>query len=337
MKKFLLGTSFVFLLFAGCKKEDLPNSLEFNKNDTEDEQQIITKRTCGSYEVLKAQLAADPTLKKRMDDIEVFTNKLALRPDLYRLVNGVIEIPVVVNVLYRTSSQNISLSQIQSQITVLNEDYNNTNADKSKVPSAFKPLASSIGVRFVLDKVVRKQTTKKSWSANDAMKKSSQGGINPTDPAHKLNMWACNLGQGLLGYAQFPGGSSSTDGVVILYSAFGSKAKYPSGTYITDYDLGRTATHEVGHWMNLRHIWGDDGGSCSGSDLVSDTPNQDSENYGCPSFPHTSCSNGPNGDMFMNYMDYTDDRCMFMFSSGQKKRALAVFASGGPRAVIGQP
>ena len=200
----------------------------------------------------------------------------------------------------------------------------------------FKGTVGSIGVRFVLSTVVRKQTNKKSWTTNDAMKKSSQGGINPTDPTHKLNMWSCNLGQGLLGYAQFPGGSSSTDGVVILYSAFGSRAKYPSGTYIPDYDLGRTATHEVGHWMNLRHIWGDDGGACSGSDLVGDTPNQGRENYGCPSFPHLSCSNGPNGDMFMNYMDYTDDRCMFMFTNGQKKRALAVFASGGPRAPIGQ-
>jgi hypothetical protein len=119
---------------------------------------------------------------------------------------------------------------------------------------------------------------------------------------------------------------------VILYSAFGSRSKCPSGTYISSYDLGRSATHEVGHWMNLRHIWGDDGGSCSGSDLVDDTPNQASENYGCPSFPHVSCSNS--GDMSMNYMDYTDDACMYMFSKGQQTRALAVFAAGGPRAAL---
>ena len=99
--------------------------------------------------------------------------------------------------------------------------------------------------------------------------------------------------------------------------------------------LGRTATHEVGHGANLYHIWGDDGSACSGSDLVNDTPNQGSANFRCPS-PHVSCSNGPSGDMFMNYMDYTDDRCMFMFTNGQKQRALAVFASGGPRATFGQ-
>ncbi|HEX2684776.1 MAG TPA: M43 family zinc metalloprotease, partial [Ferruginibacter sp.] len=103
-----------------------------------------------------------------------------------------------------------------------------------------------------------------------------------------------------------------------------------AGTYISNYDLGRTATHEVGHWMNLIHIWGDDGGSCSGTDMVDDTPNQASENYQCPAFPHVSCSN--TGDMSMNYMDYTYDRCMYMFSKGQQERSLAVFAPGGPRA-----
>jgi Pregnancy-associated plasma protein-A len=336
MKKILMGTSVVVLLFMGCKKNNLTEST-FNPKDLQDELQVITKRTCGSYEVLMTQLAADPSLKGRMEAIENFTGKVIARPDLYgRLVNGVIEIPVVVNVLHRTSAENISDGQIKSQIAVLNEDYNNTNSDKNKVPSVFKSVDASIGIRFVLQHIVRKQTTKKSWGDNDAMKKSSQGGINPTDPAHNLNIWTCNLGQDLLGYAQFPGGSSATDGVVILYSAFGSKAKYPAGTYISDFDLGRTTTHEVGHWVNLRHIWGDDNGACTGSDFVSDTPNQGRENYGCPSFPHVSCNNSPKGDMFMNYMDYTDDQCMFMFSKGQKQRALAVFASGGPRAAIGR-
>src|SRR5919205_234358 len=125
-------------------------------------------------------------------------------------------------------------------------------------------------------------------------------------------MWACNLGQGLLGYAQFPGGSLSTDGVVILYSAFGSRAKYPSGTYTNTYDLGRTATHEVGHWMNLRHIWGD---ATCGNDYVDDTPTAHTSNYGCPG-TIASCQAAKN-EMTMNYMDYTDDACMYMFTIGQ--------------------
>lgn len=156
------------------------------------------------------------------------------------------------------------------------------------------------------------------------MKKTSGGGIPPTDPEHNLNLWSCNLGNGLLGYAQFPGGSLSTDGVVILYKSFG----ITSGVY----GKGRTATHEVGHWMNLRHIWGDDSNACTGSDQVSDTPNAGGPNYGCPTYPHVTCSNGSAGDMFMNYMDYVDDACMYMFTVGQKSRALAIFAPGGPRA-----
>lgn len=160
------------------------------------------------------------------------------------------------------------------------------------------------------------------------MKKSSQGGDDAWPSSGYLNLWVCNLGSQLLGYAQFPGGSSSTDGVVVLYSSVGSLTT--PGT-ASPYNYGRTATHEVGHWLNLYHIWGDDGTSCSGSDLVADTPNQADENYGCPTFPTVSCSNGPNGDMFMNYMDYTNDACMNMFTSGQTARAQALFATGGAR------
>ena len=121
---------------------------------------------------------------------------------------------------------------------------------------------------------------------------------------------------GILGYAQFPGGPAATDGVVIGYHYFGTMgtAQYP-------YNKGRTLTHESGHWLDLYHIWGDDGSACWGSDQVDDTPNQGGENYGCPSFPHPSCTNV--SDMYMNYMDYTDDACMNMFSKGQKMRMLA--------------
>jgi hypothetical protein len=299
-----------------------------------DDLQEISQRLCAADDVLQEQLTADPSLRIRMEQIEAFTKKVITSGELNRVVGGVIEIPVVVNVLYKTNAENISEGQIQSQIDVLNADFNNTNSDLEGVPSIYKSLIGEVGVRFVLADVVRKQSNKKSWGTNDAMKKSSQGGIDPTDPEHNLNMWSCNLGQGLLGYAQFPGGNPATDGVVILYSAFGSRTLYPSGTYISRFDLGRTASHEVGHWMNLRHIWGDDGTSCLGTDQVGDTPNQAGYNAGCPRFPHVTCSNS--GDLSMNYMDYTDDRCMFMFTEGQAQRMLAVFASGGPRAAIGQ-
>ena len=140
-------------------------------------------------------------------------------------------------------------------------------------------------------------------------------------------MWVCNLSGGILGYAQFPGGPSDTDGVVMTYTAFGD-----IGTATAPFNRGRTATHEVGHWLNLRHIWGDDFGACTGSDQVDDTPNQADANYGTPAFPHITCGNRPNGDMFMNYMDYVDDIAMFMFTADQVARMRA--ALDGPRASI---
>ena len=299
----------------------------------------IMRRACGSMEVLAAQLAADPAQAQRMAAIEAHAQRVLANPAAQRTAAGTVIIPVVVHVLYNTAAQNISDAQVQSQIAVLNEDYRKLNADASKTPAQFAGLVADVNVQFVLAKrdpngaattgVIHKQTKTTSWSTNDAVKNSKRGGDNAWDASKYLNLWACNLGQGLLGYAQFPGGAASTDGVVILYSAFGSRAKYAAGTYTTTYDLGRTATHEVGHWLNLRHIWGDDSGACTGSDLVDDTPNQGSENYGCPVFPHVSCSNS--GDMSMNYMDYTDDQCMYMFSTGQSSRMNALFAAGGAR------
>ena len=320
MKKLFLISSAVVMLFAGCQKNNLTGTDAKNPA-------INLKRSCASMDVLAEQLKADPTLEARMNTYEEIVQKNIAENKTARLVNGVIEIPVVVNVLYKTTAENVSQAQIQSQIDVLNEDYNATNTDWSKVPSVWSGIKANVGIRFVLDQVIRKSTTKTSWGTNDAMKKSSRGGISPTSPTTKLNLWVCTLSGGILGYAQFPGGSSATDGVVILNTGFGR-----TGTAASPYNLGRTATHEVGHWLNLRHIWGDDGGACSGSDLISDTPNQGAENYGKPAFPHTdACSPSSPGVMFMNYMDYTDDDAMFMLTSGQKSRILATFAAGGPR------
>jgi hypothetical protein len=131
----------------------------------------------------------------------------------------------------------------------------------------------------------------------------------------------------LLGYAQFPGGPPETDGVVVDYLSFGTM-----GTAKEPFHLGRTATHEIGHWLNLYHIWGDDGMGCAGDDLVDDTPNQAGPNQGMPGFPHVTCDNGPNGDMFVNYMDYTDDAGMIMFTEGQCLRMQSTL--DGPRATI---
>ena len=319
MKKITLLSFAVAMIMASCQKNNL----------TDDENTSpILHRNCASQEVLEAQIKADPELEQRMSNFEKIIENNIKNNASARLVNGVIEIPVVVNVLYKSTAQNISTTQIQSQIDVLNEDFNATNADSYKVPSNFQNVKANVGIRFVLDKVVRKKTSKSSWSTNDAMKKSSSGGISATTPTTKLNIWVCNLSGGVLGYAQFPGGASSTDGVVILSTAFGIV-----GTAAAPFNKGRTATHEVGHWLNLRHIWGD---ATCGSDLVSDTPTHNTANYGCPAASHKSTCSGTPLEMWMNFMDYTDDACMYMFSNGQKSRVLATFASGGPRASFAQ-
>ncbi len=314
MKKILLSAVALVMLFS-CQNETTEAAPEAN---------AIAKRGCASQEVLEAQLKADPTLALRMNEIEAFTQKAMING---RLVNGKVEIPVVVNVLYRTAAENISDTQIQSQIDVLNADFNATNSDFSSTPALFSGVAANVGITFVLEAVNRKSTTKSSWGTRDAMKKTKQGGIDPTSPTTKLNMWACTIGGGILGYAQFPGGSTTTDGVVVDSKYFGL-----SGSGAFPYNLGRTMTHEVGHWMNLRHIWGD---ATCGSDLVSDTPTHNTANYGVPAYPHYSTCTGTPVEMTMNYMDYTDDRGMYMFSNGQKSRMAALFVSGGARAGFG--
>jgi hypothetical protein len=313
MKKILL-TATAFLMLISCQNE---------VTETATETSAVSQRGCASQEVLTAQMKADPSLALRMNKIEAFTEKAMLSG---RLVNGKVEIPVVVNVLYRTAAENISLAQIQSQIDVLNKDFNALNSDYSSVPTLFSGVKANVGITFVLQNVVRRSTTTSSWTTSDAMKKSAKG-IAPTTPTTVLNMWSCNMGGGILGYAQFPGGASATDGVVIDNNAFGT-----TGTATAPFNLGRTATHEVGHWMNLRHIWGD---ATCGSDLVSDTPTHNTANYGVPAYPHYSTCTGTPVEMTMNYMDYTDDSGMYMFSNGQKSRMAALFVSGGARASFG--
>jgi hypothetical protein len=225
--------------------------------------------------------------------------------------------------LYRTAAENISDAQIQSQIDVLNEDFNAANSDYNSVPTLFAGDKANVGISFVLETINRKSTKKSSWGTRDTMKNGKRGGIDATSPDTKLNMWVCTIGGGILGYAQFPGGRSNTDGVAIDSKYFGL-----SGSANAPYNLGRTATHEVGHWMNLRHIWGD--ANC-GNDLVSDTPTHDGPNYGVPAYPHYSTCAGNPVEMTMNYMDYSDDPGMYMFTNGQKSRMAAIFVSGGAR------
>ncbi len=298
---------------------------------------LPTRRECGTMQVHRRLLDTDPNYARRLERIE--DQAFRAREGLMPLRSGCTRIPVVVHVVWKTPAQNISQEQITSQIEVLNRDFRKRNADISGVPAAFAGVAADARLEFALatrdpagsphDGVIRVQTTQDTFGSDDAVKRAATGGSDAWPADEYLNIWVCQLGGGLLGYAQFPGGPADTDGVVITHTGFGT-----TGTAAAPFNLGRTATHEIGHWLNLRHIWGDDGTGCSGSDFVDDTPNQGGPNSGVPTFPHVSCSNGPNGDMFMNYMDYTDDRGMFMFTEGQVTRMQACL--DGPRSAIGQ-
>lgn len=272
-----------------------------------------------------------PGYRERRIAIEQFTARHALFGGSQRA--GLAHIPIVVHVVYNTAEQNIDDAQVASQIDALNRDYQAAN-DQSTVPDPFKGVIGNPRIAFALattdpsgnptNGITRTATAATSFAqAGNPVKSSATGGADPWPSDRYLNIWTCRLGDGLLGYATFPGGPPEIDGVVILYSAFGT-----TGTATSPYNLGRTAVHEVGHWLNLIHIWGDTD-DCSGSDLVDDTPTQQTPNYNKPVFPHVSCSNAPNGDMFMNYMDYVDDDVMVMFTQGQVARIDAAIGARG--------
>jgi hypothetical protein len=292
-----------FVFFSSCKKEELIDKTPSNEI-----------RTCATHENFIKELESNPGLKQKMDEAEI-----ALQSNIgSRSTNsGTVTIPVVVHLLYNTPAQNISDAQILSQIDILNKDFSRTNIDASSTPQAFQSVAGNPDIQFCMARrtptgaptngIVRKYTTVASWSANGAMKLSNLGGDDAWDCNQYLNIWVCNLG-GSLGYANYPGGNPIADGVVIRYSVFGNSNIY------WQYNLGRTATHEIGHWLHLYHIWGD---LFCGDDFMYDTPTQQAPNFNCPAFPHVTCSNAPNGDMYCNYMDYTYDACLNMFTIGQ--------------------
>ncbi|NNC49431.1 MAG: zinc metalloprotease [Flaviramulus sp.] len=354
MKKLLLSMAAVALLFTACDddKNEIVQEQEIDMSDfyvyTDFNEDLSSKsinskekfKTCYSMDVLNKQLDANPGLAKKMYDVEYNTRKFITakgkpggKPgngggngggesdvDVLPIEDGLgtINIPVYVHVVL-PNANDVSNSQIQSQMSVLNDDFNSSNANQ--LPSGasnFVNDATVTDVSFSLAGTFRHNDNTSSWGTNNAVKSA----YPPITPDTHLNIWVCNIGGGILGYAQFPGGNSSTDGVVLLHSSL------PGGS-AAPYNEGRTATHEVGHYLNLRHIWGD--GRCKRDDFVADTPPSDGANYGCPSYPTVNCNTS---DMTMNYMDYTDDACMYMFTDGQRNRMRALFASGGARAAM---
>jgi hypothetical protein len=271
------------------------------------------QRRCGAMAAHMMLLERYPSVRANQMRLEAATSdRRDRRVDLKK--SKIVTVKTVVNVVYNTAEQNVSTAQIKSQIKALNKDFRATNPDKSQTPAPWTGLVTDSRIQFKLVKVTRTKTSEEDFTHDDGVKSPATDGIAPFNPRTHLNIWVCPLRDSLLGYAQFPGGPVSTDGVVINYLAFGT-----IGTAQQPFHKGRTATHEVGHYFNLRHIWADTP-DCSGSDQVPDTPNCAGPNTGMPTFPHITCNNGPNGDMFVNYMDYTDDAGMFMFTTQQVLR-----------------
>jgi len=280
-----------------------------------------------------------PELISQRVQLQAKMDQALLQPDA--LSRAVVTIPVVVHVVYKEPFENISDEQIFSQMAVLNEDFRRLNSNAGSVPPPFAPFAADMEMEFCLaghdpagqptSGITRRQTT---WSnigdlpAPDGRPRinyAELGGEDAWDSERYLNIWLGTIGGGALGMGTFPGTAPpEEDGVVIDPRYFGTTGLAASSA---PHHLGRTATHEIGHFFNLKHIWGGDTNICDDDDEVADTPVQRSAYLGCPAFPQMSCGNSA---MFMNFMDYTDDVCVSLFTLGQKARVWAALNIARP-------
>lgn len=297
---------------------------------------------CATMQNLQLQFERNPQLKAKFEqERTAFTN--ALKSGAYRQTKAearggertMFSIPVVFHIV-ATDPNVVTDAGIQAQLDTLNKDFFGSNGDSTKIPAYFKPLYGKSGIQFCLaqqtpagDKttgIERIKTAQTSFSAiSSAVKHSGSGGADSWDTQKYYNVWLCILSNGTLGYATFPddtGIPSAEQGVVIDYRSM------PAGA-LNGYNSGKTLTHETGHYFNLYHIWGDDNGACTGTDYIDDTPNQADASKNCYTGIKTdSCTAGGNGIMYQNYMDYTLDSCLVMFTTQQVSRmesALAVY------------
>lgn len=311
----------------------------------------LTGRLIFAQEVIRCVHGNSKLTPSQLERIEQEEKELvSFQKSSFRLSEeNVYTIPVVVHIVYFDNTQNFTDAQVQSQIDVLNEDFRMKNADLSETPSGFVPDIGDASIEFVLAKrdpegnatngITRTKTSQSSFSyGSEDVKHTNRGGHDAWDPTSYLNIWVCNLASGtskVIGYVPYPlMVGSADDGVAISYTAFGT-----SGSLNPKYTLGRTATHEIGHWLNLLHLWGDPASPGCTTDYVDDTPPQEdgtNSNLNCPTYPYLkpngdACNNDPSrGRMWCNFLDYTRDQCMSMFSKGQVSRMTAYLTMSRP-------
>lgn len=287
---------------------------------------LNAQQPCGTYPYHQKQFSNHTSLISTSRSVENFIHQNIAAGQNNRLDNTVIKIPVVVHVLYHFPSEKIGDDVIYDQLALLNECFRLKNSDTSNIPAYFKSLVADCEIEFELATsdpykkyttgIIKKYTPITRWSADDKVKSSEEMGDDPWDPASYLNIWVCDLDK-YAGYSSVIGGPENVDGIVMGLKAFGANQK--------------TLVHEAGHWLGLKHLWGDE---YCGDDGVGDTPKQASYTIGCPTGARVTCSNGPNGDLYMDYMDFTNDACRVMFTQGQKARMKSLFNEGGPRSSI---
>lgn len=337
LRKYLLLIFSIALLFGPALAQEDPHH-HTNK--------------CGHKSLEAFRASTDPDYLSRISkERAAFEQHLQESPPNNARVQATIRIPVVVHIMHAPGEgvgvqSNISVNQILSQIEVLNEDYRRTAGSRGFNNN---PVGADTEIEFCLatkdpqgnptsgiNRVVYSNSANHSFALDQTMKALS---VWPTN--RYLNMWVVkSINGGVLGYAYLPSdmatdpNRSTIDGVVMGARYFGSRDKQAAGeTFFlaNNFDLGRTTTHEVGHFLNLEHTWGD--GDCNADDGVGDTPNCDGPYFGCTTAP-VQCGNTR---MIQNYMDYSDDRCMNIFTQGQKTRMTAALNFYSFRASLFNP